>query len=254
MSDKEKILLVDIGNSRIKWALYEHDQIGDQKVGWWQENDLDEILNSSWQDFDQINAVYISNVAGNSIEATVSKWCEKHWNLKPSFAKVSKNSGGVINCYSNAQKLGIDRWLAMIAGWNISKGEVCIIDCGSAVTVDVINSEGLHQGGMISPGLALSGRALNDHTHALSLEQRENFPMLADNTTDAINSGCYHQFIGGIRHVVGKMQQQFGSDMKYIITGGDAELVLSDSNMSTLELDIRHEPDLILQGLMLSLK
>jgi pantothenate kinase type III len=102
---------------------------------------------------------------------------------------------------------------------------------------------------MISPGLALSGRALTDHTHALTAEQRKNFPMLANNTEDAINSGCYHQLIGSIHHALKKVDEQFDSDMEYVITGGDAELV-----MTALDINMSHEPDLVLNGLYLSFR
>lgn len=250
----EKILLVDVGNSRIKWSIFDRDQIGDQKSFAWKKKSIEKILDTNWDDFDQINAVYVSNVAGNKVEKIISNWCEKNWNITSTFAKVSEHDSGVTNSYSKPKKLGVDRWLAMIAAWNLVKEKVCVIDCGSAVTIDVINSQGQHQGGMISPGLALSARALNDHTHALSIDQKDDFPMLANNTSDAINSGCYHQFIGGIEYTIKKNQQQFGMDMKYIITGGDAELVCASLKELEPKINLRQESDLILQGLLLSLK
>lgn len=239
-----KILLIDIGNSRIKWTFLVHQKTVEKKWFAWKPETLAESAGSQWADLDLPESVLISNVAGKDVAKVVSGWCEKIWQIKPFFARTAVQNCGVTNSYSEPEKLGIDRWLAMIAAWNLCKKNVCVIDCGSAVTIDVVDKDGIHKGGMISPGLALTGRALSEHTHALTAKQKQNSPLLADNTGDAISSGCYHQFIGGIQHVLEKIQEQFDFDMQYMITGGDAELVVS-----ALELEMSHEPDLVLDGL-----
>ena len=244
-----KILLVDIGNTRIKWCVSDSDGRDEQSLFVWHEADLEAELDLHWGSLDKPESIAVSNVAGETVEAIISNWCEIYWKVQPYYAQVDKEYSGLSNSYSEPDKLGVDRWLAMIAAWDLWQKKVCIIDCGSAVTIDVIDSEGFHKGGMIAPGLSLSGRILTDHTHALAAEQRKDFPMLANNTEDAINSGCYHQFVGGIEHVIDKIQQQFGADMEYIITGGDAEIVLL-----ALGVEMQYEPDLILQGLVLSSK
>ena len=244
-----KKLLVDIGNTRVKWMLVESDSVNGHNIFSWLPEKLETTLISQWRDLARPDAVYVSNVAGETIRNILTRCCEDYWQVTPFYAAVTDRCCGVTNCYSEPDRLGVDRWLAMIAGWNLCKNRVCIIDCGSAITLDVIDSDGLHQGGMIAPGLALSGRALTDHTHALTVAQEKYFSLLANNTEDAINSGCYHQFIGGIQHMIEEIQQQFGEDMEYIITGGDAELALAG-----LETKMRYVPDLILQGLILSSK
>ncbi len=241
-----KILLIDIGNTRLKWALLKNEKMIEKNIFSWQENKLEATLGEHWEQLEKPEAIYVSNVAGDVIRTIISQWCLAKWQITPIFATVSDFCCGVTNSYSDPEKLGVDRWLAMIAAWSPRKKNVCIFDCGSAVTMDVVSSDGTHQGGMIAPGLSLSARALTDHTHALSAEESASFPMLANNTEDAINSGCYHQFIGGIQYMINKTQQQFGSGMEYIITGGDAEIALA-----ALDLGMSHEPELILQGLLL---
>jgi len=253
-----KILLIDIGNTRIKWALsttqgQEKSGFENQNVFQWQKDKLPGELSSQWCHLEQPEAVYISNVAGEAIRVILTNWCQFQWNITPEFVIVSETCCVITNSYPDPDRLGIDRWLAMIAGWTLVRNYVCVIDCGSAITIDVINSKGDHLGGMIAPGLALSARALTDHTHALTAEQKKYFPMLANNTEDAISSGCYHLFSGGIQHMIRKVQQQFAPDMRYIITGGDAELVLEDLKDDP-EIELEHEPDLILQGLLISSK
>ncbi len=244
-----KVLLVDVGNTRLKWACSIDDKIIERNLFAWQTETLEEPLDSQWNNLDQPEAVLVSNVAGDLVRKNITNWCQKNWKVKPVFAVVEDVCCGVKNSYSETTRLGVDRWLAMIAAWNLCKKNVCVIDCGSAVTIDVVSKNGQHEGGMISPGLALSGRALTDHTHALTADQRKSFPLLANNTEDAINSGCYHQLIGSIHHVLTKIGEQFDSDMEYIITGGDAELV-----MAALDIKMSHEPDLVLNGLKLGIK
>ena len=243
-----KSLLIDVGNTRLKWARSINNEIIERNLFAWKTETLEESLASQWRDLNQPDAIFVSNVAGDVIRDIISSWCETNWKTKPVFAAVTGISCGVSNSYPEVEKLGIDRWLAMIGAWNYCKKNVCIIDCGSAITVDVVNAKGLHQGGMISPGLVLSARALTDHTHALTAEQRKKFSTLANNTEDAINSGCYHQFIGGVQYMLKKIQQHMGGDVKYIITGGDAELILN-----ALDLEMRYEPDLVLKGLYLNM-
>ena len=251
-----KILLVDIGNTRIKWALAskpgdQETAIETQKYFPWQKENLPGQLSSHWSDLDRPEAVYVSNVAGDEIKVILSHWCQFQWNITPDFAIVEETCCGITNSYPEPEKLGVDRWLAMIAGWDLVRNDVCVIDCGSAVTFDLINSKGEHLGGMIAPGLALSGRALTDHTHALTTERRKHFSLLADITEDAISSGCYHFFIGGIQHVIRKIQQQFATEIRCIITGGDAERVLENLKDDS-DIKLEHEADLILRGLLIS--
>ncbi len=242
-----KQLFVDIGNTRVKWCLAVEGTIVERDQFVWNEDLLTDSLTEHWATLAIPDEILISNVAGESVEKIIAIWCQSYWNKKVAFAKVTISSGGVTNSYADPSKLGIDRWLAMLAAWDIRKGKVCIIDCGSAITIDVLDAKGIHQGGMIAPGLALSGRALTDHTHALQANDRQDYSVLADNTEDAINSGCYHLFIGGVSHMVEKVQQAYGIDTTFIVTGGDAEYLLSE-----LSVEMRYEPDLILRGLGLS--
>ncbi|MFK8067457.1 MAG: type III pantothenate kinase [Gammaproteobacteria bacterium] len=250
----QKILLVDIGNSRIKWSVAENGVLSEQSVCVWPGKGFEQILDDNWNKLDQICAIKISNVAGKKIGKTICKWCKRNWQITPTFAKVCERDCGVKNSYSNPEKLGIDRWLAMLAGWNIVKSNVCIIDCGSAITIDVVDSSGTHKGGVIAPGLALSERALTDHTHALSVQKNDEITLLASDTEAAINSGCYHQLIGGVEYLLTKIMQQFGSDIECIFTGGDAEMVIKGVDLSVPGIKLRHEPTLVLQGLKLSSK
>lgn len=242
-----KVLLVDIGNTRLKWALLEDDHKINHNLFPWQPETLEDLLDQQWRQFEAPHSVYISNVAGDAVSHVLNGWCQGNWHLEPVYAEVEDVSCGVRNSYSEPGKLGVDRWLAMIAAWNLIGQQVCVIDCGSAVTIDIVAADGQHHGGIIAPGLSLLGRVLTEHTHALNVKHQTNFPLFATNTEEAISSGCYHLFTGGINHILTKVQQTYGPQMEYIITGGDAELV-----KDAIDIDMTYKPDLILQGLMLS--
>lgn len=242
-------LLVDIGNTRIKWALLQNNTFVQQGRFAWRHTDLSKHLSCDWSSLETPRSILVSNVAGPQPASEIAQWCEFHWSMTPRFSKVTAVCCGVTNSYSEPTKLGIDRWLAMIAAWNGLKSDVCVIDCGSAVTIDLVTADGVHQGGMITPGLSLLGRALSEHTHALAAGEYKNLSILANNTSDAINSGCYQLFIGGIEYLLKKIGAQYGPALKYMITGGDAELVNRAVNI-TMTID----PDLVLKGLFLSSK
>lgn len=249
-------LLIDIGNTRIKWARWARQDrlvLSDHDLFNWRSESIQEGLQSHWSGLVKPDAIHISNVAGDAVAVEINRWCQSHWGLEPTYATVSKEHKGLINSYPATQTLGVDRWMVMIAAWQLKRTNVCIIDCGSAVTIDFVATNGQHLGGLISPGLRLLGKALTDNTHALIVKETDDFSLLADNTEDGINSGCYHWLIGGIEYVIRKMQREYGPELEhqieYIVTGGDASLV-----QAALEINVTHIPDLVLQGLMLDAK
>lgn len=245
-------LLVDIGNTRIKWALLQKDVFAEGGRFAWRNTDLGAHLSCDWSSLDKPRTILVSNVAGPQPASELAQWCETHWCVTPRFTRVTAKSCGVINAYIEPGKLGVDRWLAMVAAWNEYKSDVCVLDCGSAVTIDLVTAKGEHQGGMIMPGISLLGRALTEHTHALAAGEYKTLSILANNTSDAINTGCHQLFIGGIEYLLNKIGAQYGPELKYIITGGDAELVSDALNIKNINLTI--EPDLVLKGLLLSSK
>jgi type III pantothenate kinase len=129
----------------------------------------------------------------------------------------------------------------LVAVWQQYQAPACIVDCGTAITVDLLDAHGRHQGGLISPGLTLMKQSLGQGTEALPVSQASHGFGLADSTEAAIYSGTLMAAIGLVEHVLA----QHPSGVRLILTGGDAELIAGQLDAAA---DV--DPDLVLRGLL----
>ena len=155
--------------------------------------------------------------------------------------KAQRFSLGVTNGYQEPEKLGIDRWLALIAIRQLYSEAICVVDCGTAITVDFLAANGQHLGGVISPGLLLMKRALAWGTEQLPMVQQHGFLGLANHTEAAINSGVLYAATG----LIEKCLTNQASDFKLVLSGGDAQLLASFITKPAVI-----HPELVLQGLL----
>ncbi len=205
----------------------------------------------NWKDLSDIEAIIISNVAGDKIAKQLTEWCEKQWTLTPTFIHSEIEQFGVKNGYDTPEQLGVDRWLTLIAAHQLNPTATsCIIDCGTAITIDLI-SNGQHQGGLILPGLQLMQSSLIDNTEGIQTEKSEKkqLQQLATNTHDAIQAGAFYTITASLNQLIDDLDADSDNDIHYLITGGDAEKLLP-----LLPEYIEHYPHLILGGLIVSLK
>lgn len=227
-----KILEIDAGNTRIKWRLlrYKKQQKVEINSGAVLIPELvDELPDSFCQQLygiktENIEVVGVSNVRGENFAKSLSLFCEKHFSVNVDFAIVSPELAGLKNAYQNSEALGVDRWLAMLAAYRSAQSAVCIVDCGTAITIDLINSEGQHKGGFIVPGLQLMQRSLGEYTSNLKYQPgsiSNNNPGI--NTTDAINHGALNMALGMLE----KVHREWGADLCWYLCGGDAVLISS---------------------------
>jgi type III pantothenate kinase len=157
---------------------------------------------------------------------------------------VTPAACGVQNGYESPQQLGVDRWMALIASWDRFHSAACIVDCGTAVTLDALSHDGRHLGGLIAPGLRLMQKALSSGAQALKDIPGGRVRLLANNTEDAIAAGTFFALTALIDSFVDKVQAELSTPALTILTGGDAPAVLP--RLSTHAI---LEPDLILCGL-----
>lgn len=215
-------LLIDIGNSRLKWATEQAGQISSIQALDYRQPHAYQSLEQSWQTLPRPSKIAIACVGASqqitAIEALANcLWPAIEIIVPQSTAKI----GSVINAYPNPEKLGVDRWLALLAAHHHYPANSCIIDCGTAITLDFIDNHGQHRGGLISPGLLLMKKALAQNTAALDLNQQTQALGLADNTLNAIGSGTLLAAIGLIETAIKRYQPI----EQVIITGGDADLI-----------------------------
>jgi len=234
-------LLIDIGNTRLKWAITTAGQImaGSSLIN--SRIDRDELL-QLWKGIYRPRRIAVSCVSANRLLELVQSVAHELWfdvDIIP--VKPQAQAFGVINAYRQPERLGVDRWLSLVAVWQQYHSPACIVDCGTAITVDLIDADGRHQGGLITPGLTLMKKSLGQGTEALPFSGTEYAVGLADFTEAAIYSGTLMAAIGLIEHVLAKQP----ANLRLILTGGDAELIAGQ-----LGIPCTVDPELVLRGLL----
>ncbi len=253
------LLVVDIGNSRTKFGLFRD----------WQTNDAGTLPSCEqlfvvaadeeqfpWSELQVAigEAAPVSLIAAVNppvLERLLDSWPKTSW-TEPRF--LANNVGlPIVNQTLYPDRVGTDRLLKAVAG-NVLRpaGQpLILIDSGTATTVDWVTSEGAFAGGAILPGLALSSRALHEHTAQLPLIEPESFqqqtapPVIGTETRGALRSGLYWGHIGAVRELIRQMTDAHpGETPTVLVTGGAGELVARE-----LGLTAHYHRDLTLQGL-----
>jgi type III pantothenate kinase len=241
------MLLIDIGNTRVKWASLHNDVVGEQQAmshaGWTAQDVRDQIIAST----ERPPAVLVSNVGGARIGQLLTDSIQAAWNITPHFVRTSATAAGVRCGYSQPEKLGVDRWLAVIAGYHLARTDACIVSVGTAMTVDGVLGNGQHLGGVIAPGPDMMIGSLMQNTsdiaaHAIDGEQRAT--LFADNTLAAVQQGAVHALAALAERAVNDMHKQFGRTPVLLLTGGASDKVARE-----LRIPFQVVPDLVLRGL-----
>ncbi len=242
------ILLVDIGNSRIKWALSESAIFQAQGIATYQGTPLADVFTATWGTLTPPSRVLAANVAGKAMAAALRTWVDTTWGLDVEFLIPRRKACGVTNAYVEPPRLGADRWAALIGAHARVPGNVCVIDCGSAVTIDALDAKGQHLGGLIIPGLTMMHNALIQNTGGISeqaMAKGDNkVSVLARDTQGAVTGGALYTLIAVIDRVTADLAADMQAPLARVICGGDAERLLN-----LLAENYRYEPDLVLHGL-----
>ena len=232
------ILLVDAGNSRIKWGVYEAGQWRDKRAV--PSSDLPALL-EHWRGLDPA-WVFISNVAGDGVLALVEQafpiGTRRFW-LKP-----KAEAYGLRNRYSVPDSLGADRYAALLAARRQGLGHVVVASLGTALTVDALTAEGEFLGGMILPGYRTMLRGLEQSTQGVRVGfgQWSAFPT---NTSDAVETGIVSALIGAVEAQRDRLQAHVGAAATVLLTGGDAVLIKPRLREPVVLVE-----DLVLEGLL----
>lgn len=228
-------VLVDIGNTAIKWSLLGQIEAGVRRCERSPEALLVQLAELSVPPL----PVVIASVAGTEFEAVLAETLRGAGYLSVEFCSTPAEESGLVNSYPEPGRMGVDRWFAMLGVWQRGPGPWLVIDAGSAITCDLITSDGLHMGGYILPGPKLMEQALQRDTQRVRYRERVS-PHLEPgrDTADCVVAGVWSAGVGAILQLVQKFPNH-----QVVITGGDAETLLS------LGVPGEHQPDLVLQGL-----
>lgn len=145
-------------------------------------------------------------------------------------AEPAEILAGVHNGYRDYQRLGLDRWLALVAGYRIAGGACLVLDLGTAVTSDLVDANGRHLGGYICPGVPLMRSQLRTHTRRIRYDDATAQEAARDlapgrETAEAVERGCLLMLRGFVREQYLLACELLGGECSVFLTGGDAELV-----------------------------
>jgi type III pantothenate kinase len=226
-------LAIDVGNSRLKWALYEQPLPGAPLLaqGAVFLETIDTLAEQQWRELASPAAMLGSNVAGDAVRRRVEEQLEL-WDIEPRWVVPSSQADSIVNGYDHPTRLGADRWAALAgARWHVLARAAAtaspprpalVVMVGTAVTVDSLDAQGLFIGGLIMPGFGLMLRALEQGTAGLKVPTGEvvDFPT---NTSDALMSGGAHALAGAIERIHRRLVARSGGvEPLRLMTGGAA--------------------------------
>lgn len=236
-------LLVDIGNSRIKWCKVDSLQ---QVMAVQHNGDWSASCDICFAESEPDSEIYISCVAGVAARQELARWLWDKRHSKPVFVDSERERDGLRNSYDTPTTLGVDRWLAMLAAWNKSKRTFCLFDFGTALTVDLVDN-GHHQGGWIIAGRAMQLRsfaALPTVAMQLGSLQRGWEGAAGSSSATAVQGGAVLSLLAVVQYVVAFCQSQYGGDMDFYCCGGD----MPEPKLMPA-VSWQYEPHLVLHGL-----
>lgn len=244
-------LLLDLGNSRLKWAFWDGHSLSGEGAA---QRRLAE-------DFSCLSAlpppqqVVVCSVAGAATDAVLSRRVQQDWHLNPLFLASQPRAADVINGYEAPASLGVDRWLALLGARALVPGAAVVIDAGTALTIDALDAGGRHLGGLIVPGIALMRRSLQLGTSGIDEGEWTAAPgemLLGRNTAAGVARGTVLAAAACCARVVRELAVDGRPEC--LLSGGDAPLLLP---LLAAEAGIgacRHEPHLVFKGMVRQLQ
>lgn len=237
-------LLLDLGHSRLKWAWRDAGALHDASFSVWRDEPPATAFERALAALPRPDRVAIAAVARGeplrALEATVLAI----WGLVATVPVVTRRCGDVVCGYAQPQRLGFDRWAALVGVWARAPGRAAVVvDCGSAVTVDALQADGRHLGGVIFPGPAMMADAFHARTDLPRDASVVPFDLAASGTGQAVASGAWTAVVGGIERALRQWEARLPGATRWL-TGGDAPDLAVE-----LPADLRVVPHLVLEGL-----
>ena len=243
-----KSLLIDIGNSRLKWSIARKRKLGRQQALDLPKRGLPD-LSALLAVTRGITQVLVASVSGAVRDRALARQLRAAGLPAARFIASTPLAAGVRNGYREPWRLGVDRWIAAIGAWHeAGQQAVCVIDIGTATTVDVVDARGRHQGGLIIPGPALMTESLLSGTQGIAPRaaggRRAAAGGLGRDTGSALRLGARLATAALVERVAGDARRKHGRRCVVMLTGGGAPDILP-----LLAIEFRHCPDLVLRGL-----
>lgn len=236
-------LLVDLGNSRLKWAQQDSGQwLPGAK--WYRDRDIAALLDEAWDGVPPPATVVMTSVAAETTRRALEQWIRDRWAVPVHRVQAQRRQLDVMNTYREPAALGADRWAALLGARGFTTHACAVVDCGTAVTLDVLSAEGVFVGGVIFPGLRLLRQSLGAGTAGIGAMEGDDSSCLARTTADGVAAGALFGLAGAIERCLREQERALGETLEIFMTGGDAALLALHLARPALEV-----PDLVLKGL-----
>ena len=242
------LLVMDIGNTRIKWAKVDADGKLQEMQSCLNTEIVASVLKRALKG---VKKALIANVAGEALAQQILEYMPQSTQVV--FVTPQLHACGVGNKYQ-PNTLGADRWAALIAAWHMHKQPTIVVNAGTAITIDALARDvatkgGMFVGGTIMPGLRLMQEALSDNTAQLKTTLEGKTSVFPTNTQDAMRTGCLNAIVGAINVMMQQLEKHSAYLPRLIISGGDANKI-ADALKPHIKRVIIAE-NLVLQGLVL---
>ncbi|MDR0480184.1 MAG: type III pantothenate kinase [Burkholderiaceae bacterium] len=221
-------LAIDVGNTRLKWTLYNQPEPGAAVLASGAEflEQIDGLAEGAWARLPEPRAMLGCMVASQAVRRRVQEQMLELWSVEPRWVVASEAEAGLVNGYDAPARLGADRWVAMIGARHHALRQnggaarpMVVVMVGTAVTVEAVDASGKFLGGLILPGHGIMLRAVESGTAGLHVPTGEvhEFP---SNTSDALTSGGTYAIAGAVELMARHLEQRCGCSPAYIMTGG----------------------------------
>ncbi|WP_328984009.1 type III pantothenate kinase [Thiorhodovibrio winogradskyi] len=238
-------LLIDIGNTSIKWALWDGTALSEMQRAR-HHGALPIDLLAAWEALESVHQVRICHVGPDAVKSAVTHIARTLWQQTPEFMVVDPSRSPVRIAYTDPSRLGIDRWLSLCAAHQLYPGPKLIMHIGTAITYDALLGDGQHLGGHILPGIeALRDSLLNTTQIPPQDRSDPNNGLWGNNTGQCIAAACLHAPAALADRLWHQLRKQTTTTPRLLITGGDAERI-----SPLLTHPSFHHPDLVLQGFL----
>lgn len=246
-------LLLDLGNSRLKWRCDAGDRAPPSAALPRAGHSADELVAALALPA-QPDAIRLASVAGPGATANLVAALARRFTATVQVARTPAAAPGLRNAYADPEQLGVDRWLALRAACSADARPACVVAAGTACTLDLVAPGGDHRGGLIVPGLALMAGALRGGTGDLdrraaadppqaAVADPGDAPLVARATGAAIALGARWALAALVLHHAARFRDEF-PETRLLLTGGDASALLP-----LLPPGVEYRPDLVLEGL-----
>jgi len=252
------VLLLDAGNTRLKWALCERGkflQCGAFNYEW---SALHAQFDEQWAALangDAVEKLVLCNVVGDPLASPLRQWLKGSILYEQAFQETGaltietvaaqSQAFGVQCAYEQPSQLGADRWAALVAARHHITGVSCVIDCGTALTIDVLSAEGVHVGGMIAPGMRMMRQSLRTNTAQIDVAGTADHSIFCvQDTAGAVQAGIMAATAGAVQQILQQCREHELQTPVCVITGGDAQALLPALPEGSL-----HDAEWVLKGL-----